>query len=73
MIGKGHGAAYLRLLAGKLCAKGAPLVAMDPGAGNLRARRAYSKAGFASEALVQTEAGDAVLMVYDPRRLSNEG
>src|SRR5271165_807183 len=34
MIGKGHGAAYLRLLAGKLCAKGAPLVAIDPGAGN---------------------------------------
>lgn len=67
MIGRGHGAAYLRLLAERLCDEGAPLVAIDPHADNLRARRAYAKAGFVGERPVATEAGPAVLMIYDPR------
>jgi aminoglycoside 6'-N-acetyltransferase len=67
MIGRGHGRAYLRLLAEGLCAEGAPLVAIDPAIDNLRARRAYEKAGFRIEAPVATEAGPAVLMVYDVR------
>ena len=46
MIGRGHGAAYLRLIAERLCAEGAPLVTIDPIVDNLRARRAYAKAGF---------------------------
>ena len=71
MIGRGHGAALLGLLAERLCAEGAPLVAIDPAADNVRARRAYAKAGFASHDLVATEAGAAVLMIYDPRRLAN--
>jgi len=57
MIGRGHGAAYLNLLAERLCAAGAPLVAIDPAPDNLRARRAYAKAGFVGEAIVATEAG----------------
>jgi RimJ/RimL family protein N-acetyltransferase len=69
MIGRGHGAAYLRLLAELLCAVGAPLVAIDPRADNLRARRAYAKAGFVGERRVATEAGPAVLMIYDPARI----
>ena len=69
MIGRGHGAAYLRLLAEQLCVEGAPLVAIDPDVNNVRAHRAYAKAGFVGEAQVATEAGLAVLMVYDPRRL----
>ena len=32
MIGRGHGQAYLRLLAERLCAEGAPLIAIDPAA-----------------------------------------
>jgi aminoglycoside 6'-N-acetyltransferase len=68
MIGRGHGQAYLRLLAERLCAEGAPLVAIDPAEENLRARRAYEKAGFRVEGLVATEAGPAVLMRYEPRR-----
>jgi aminoglycoside 6'-N-acetyltransferase len=68
MIGRGHGAAYLRLLAELLCAEGAPLVAIDPNAENLRAQRAYSKAGFGGETLVATDTGPAVLMIYDPRK-----
>jgi aminoglycoside 6'-N-acetyltransferase len=68
MIGRGHGRVYLRLLAERLCAEGAPLVCIDPDAENVRARRAYAKAGFASHDLVATEAGPAVLMIYVPGR-----
>jgi aminoglycoside 6'-N-acetyltransferase len=68
MIGRGHGHAYLSLLAARLCAEGAPLVAIDPAEGNLRARRAYEKAGFRVEARVVTETGPAVLMLYEPQR-----
>ena len=67
MVGRGHGQAYLRLLAEKLCAEGAPLVAIDPAEENLRARRAYEKAGFRAKARVMTEAGPATLMLYEPR------
>ena len=66
MIGRGHGQAYLRLLAEKLCAEGAPLVAIDPAIDNVRARRAYENAGFRVEATVATDAGPAVLMLYEP-------
>jgi RimJ/RimL family protein N-acetyltransferase len=66
LIGRGHGQGYLRLLAERLCAEGAPLVAIDPAEGNLRARRAYDKAGFRVEARVVTRAGPAVLMLYEP-------
>jgi aminoglycoside 6'-N-acetyltransferase len=66
MIGRGHGQAYLRLLAERLCAEGAPLVAIDPATDNVRARRAYEKAGFRTAAAVATEAGPAVLMLYEP-------
>jgi aminoglycoside 6'-N-acetyltransferase len=68
MTGCGHGQAYLRLLVERLCVEGAPLVAIDPAVDNLRARRAYEKAGFRTEATVATEAGPAVLMLYDPER-----
>ena len=71
MIGRGHGRAYLRLLAERLCAEGAPLVAIDPADGNLRARRAYEKAGFRVEARVVTDAGPAVLMLYEPQRATS--
>ncbi len=66
MIGRGHGAAFLRLLARRLLDEGAPLVAIDPDAGNLRARRAYSKAGFEDWALVETDEGLAALMLFRP-------
>ena len=65
MIGQGHGQAYLRLLAERLCAEGAPLIAIDPAEKNLRARRAYEKAGFHAQARVVTEAGPAMLMLYE--------
>jgi aminoglycoside 6'-N-acetyltransferase len=68
MIGRGYGAAFLRLLAERLYTERPPHVAIDPDVDNLRAQRAYAKAGFAKEARVATEAGSAVLMIYDPGR-----
>jgi aminoglycoside 6'-N-acetyltransferase len=63
MVG-GQGKAFLGLLARKLLDDGAPLVAIDLIAENHRARRAYAAAGFSEEAVVETEAGPAVLMLY---------
>ncbi len=68
MLGRGHGSAYLRLLAARLCEEGAPLIAIDPDIDNLRARRAYAKAGFVGDMPVTTEAGATVMMIYDTRR-----
>lgn len=70
MIGRGHGAAFLRRLALKLVAGGAPMVAIDPDVDNARARRAYGRAGFVGETVVETGEGPAVLMLFEPARLS---
>lgn len=64
MLGRGHGAAFLRRLAEQLRADGAPAVAIDPDVQNLRARRAYARAGFVGETVVETREGPAVLMVF---------
>jgi aminoglycoside 6'-N-acetyltransferase len=66
MIGRGHGATYLSLLARRLCAERAPLAAIDPAVDNFRARRAYEKSGFRGQTRGATEAGPAVLMLYEP-------
>jgi aminoglycoside 6'-N-acetyltransferase len=65
MIGRGHGAAFLRERAAQLIAEGASLVAIDPDASNLRARAAYAKAGFIGDAIVATAAGPVMVMVFD--------
>jgi aminoglycoside 6'-N-acetyltransferase len=65
MIGCGHGSAYLRLLAARLMAEGAPVVAIDPAAENIRARGAYAKAGFVGDRIVETSVGSAVLMIFE--------
>lgn len=64
MLGRGHGSAFLRVLAGMLIREGAPLVAIDPDVENLRARRAFARAGFAEDAVVQSEQGRVALMVF---------
>ena len=66
MIGQGHGAAFLRSLALDLLQAGAPLVAIDPAVQNARARAAYRRAGFSGGTPVDTEAGPAMLMVFEP-------
>ncbi len=62
MIGRGHGAAFLRLLTLQLLDGGAPLAAIDPDVENVRARSAYRRAGFEGETVVETGEGPAVLM-----------
>jgi aminoglycoside 6'-N-acetyltransferase len=64
MVGVGHGSAFLRLLAERLRAEGAPVVAIDPDPENVRARRAYSRAGFSGATVVDTAEGPAVLMTF---------
>lgn len=64
MLGRGHGSAVLRLQARHLRGDGAPVVVIDPAADNHRARRAYAKAGFRGDAIVETAAGPAVMMLF---------
>lgn len=66
MIGCGHGSAFVRAFADQLLASGTPRVVTDPDPSNIRAVRAYEKAGFRREGLVETPDGTAVLMVRDP-------
>jgi aminoglycoside 6'-N-acetyltransferase len=65
MIGAGHGGRFLRQLAQALKAAGAPAVAIDPDVENLRARRAYARAGFVGDRIVETGEGPAVLMLFE--------
>lgn len=64
MIGCGHGAAFLRLLAQRLIDEGAPVVAIDPDARNRRARRAYAKAGFVEQTIVTANDGPIAVMFF---------
>ncbi len=64
MLGRGHGSNFLGLLASQLVAAGAPRVAIDPDSQNLRAQRAYEKAGFRRHAQLDTDQGPVVLMIF---------
>ena len=64
MLGRGHGSAFLHILARMLIRDGTPLVATDPDIENLRARRAFARAEFAGDAIVQAEQGLVALMVF---------
>ena len=63
LLGRGHGTAFVRHHVERLFAAGAPAVGTDPHPDNLRARRAYEKAGFQlTSGPVDTPWGRAVLM-----------
>lgn len=64
LVGQGHGSAYLRLVAEALIEEGAPCVVIDPDPDNKRAMRAYARAGFAKERVVETPEGMAMLMAF---------
>jgi aminoglycoside 6'-N-acetyltransferase len=64
MIGCGHGPAFLHLLARRLMSEGVPVVVIDPSADNLRARRAYARAGFEGGTVVETGTGSVVVMTF---------
>ncbi|MEA2942482.1 MAG: hypothetical protein QOD09_3011 [Bradyrhizobium sp.] len=65
MLGRGHGAAFIRLFTEQLLAKGTPRVVIDPDPANARAIRAYARAGFSEDRIVDTPEGPALLMVRD--------
>ena len=67
MIGLGHGSAFVRAHVDRLFAEGAPAVGVDPHPENLRAIRAYEKAGFVRGPIQDTEWGLSLLMTrYRP-------
>src|ERR1017187_8086487 len=66
MIGRGHGSGFIRQFADTLLSSGIPRVVTDPDPDNGRAVRAYAKAGFQSDRLVDTPDGPALLMVRNP-------
>ena len=63
MIERGHGSAFIRQFIEALLERGTPRVVTDPDPANTRAIRAYEKAGFARDKLVDTPDGIALLMV----------
>jgi aminoglycoside 6'-N-acetyltransferase len=63
MIGRGHGRGVIRQFADGLLRSGIPRVVTDPAPDNGRAVRAYTRAGFQSDRIVDTPDGPALLMV----------
>ena len=63
MIDRGHGSALIRSFVDDLLKTGTPRVVTDPDPANIRAVRAYEKAGFQKVRLVDTPDGRALLMV----------
>jgi aminoglycoside 6'-N-acetyltransferase len=63
MVDRGHGSAFIRAFIERVLASGAPRVITDPDPDNARAIRAYEKAGFSRDRLVDTPDGTALLMV----------
>jgi aminoglycoside 6'-N-acetyltransferase len=63
MVNQGHGSAFIRAFTDGLFGAGAPRIVTDPGPKNARAIRAYEKAGFVQDNLVDTSDGIALLMV----------
>ena len=63
MVNHGHGSAFIRTFIDRLLASGAPRVITDPDPENARAVRAYEKAGFVKDRMVDTPDGPALLMV----------
>ena len=66
MIGCGHGSGFIRQFADALLSSGIPRVVTDPDPHNARAVRAYAKAGFQSDRVVDPPDGPALLMVRNP-------
>lgn len=65
MVGKGHGSAIVSAVAGRLLDSGAPRVIIDPDPDNLRAIKAYKRAGFVSLGERSAADGSIELMARD--------
>jgi aminoglycoside 6'-N-acetyltransferase len=66
MIERGHGSALVRCFADDRMRQGAPRIVTDPDPANRRAIRAYEKAGFEKDRMVEMPDGPALLMVRNP-------
>jgi aminoglycoside 6'-N-acetyltransferase len=66
LIGRGHGSGFIRQFVDTVLTSGIPRVVTDPDPENGRAVRAYAKAGFQRDRLVDTPDGPALLMVRNP-------
>jgi aminoglycoside 6'-N-acetyltransferase len=66
MIGRGHGSAFIRQFVENLLMSGVPRIVTDPDPENIRAVRAYARAGFQSDRAIETPDGPALLMVRYP-------
>jgi aminoglycoside 6'-N-acetyltransferase len=66
MIGRGHGSGFIRQFVEGLLTSGIPRVVTDPDPDNGPAVRAYAKAGFQNDRIVDTPDGPALLMVRNP-------
>ncbi|MDA9465789.1 GNAT family N-acetyltransferase [Bradyrhizobium sp. CCBAU 53415] len=65
MIARGHGSAFIRAFVDGRLRQGLPRVVTDPDPLNARAIRAYEKAGFVRDRMVETPDGPALLMVRE--------
>ncbi|MGA7074220.1 GNAT family N-acetyltransferase [Bradyrhizobium sp.] len=65
MLGCGHGSGFLRAFADGLLVSGTPRVVTDPDPANTRAIKAYERAGFRRDSIVETPDGPALLMMRD--------
>jgi aminoglycoside 6'-N-acetyltransferase len=63
ILNRGHGSALIRCFADGMLSAGAPRMVTDPDPENRRAVRAYEKAGFHRDRLVDTPDGRSLLMV----------
>jgi aminoglycoside 6'-N-acetyltransferase len=66
MIGRGHGSAFIRQFSDSLLTSGIPRIVTDPDPENVRAVRAYARAGFERDRVVETPDGPVLLMVRNP-------
>jgi aminoglycoside 6'-N-acetyltransferase len=66
MIARGHGSGFIRQFADGLLTSGIPRIVTDPDPDNGRAVRAYAKAGFQSDRVVDTPDGPALVMARNP-------
>ena len=66
----GHGSALISRFVQDRLQQGLRRIVTDPDPANLRAIRAYEKAGFARDRMVKTPDGPALLMVHDRTGLS---
>lgn len=65
LVGVGHGSAIIRQFVEELFAEGTPRVIIDPDPANLRAIRAYEKAGFKAFDTRTSIYGPALMMARD--------